>query len=209
MAKIIMFVYGDIATDARVQRAASVVSCNNDLTLVSLKSDQTVVTTKYKQEFVGRKQNGCIWLFDAIFSTINIVRKSKPDIVYCHDYYSSLLAYYLVLTNYSGKIVYDAHELIIPEDGITDRRLRFFYWFERKIVKKVDLLVCASQERGRIMVNHYGLEKDPIIIPNVSVLTVNNDINTQKYLNNLRHFFEIKSCLCWSCIKGTATGVIT
>ena len=191
MARIIMFVYGDITTDARVQRAANVVCHNNDLTLVSLKTDHLLEEIKYKQSFVGGKRIGPLGLFGAIVSTIRLIKKYKPEIVYCHDYYSALLAFYLIKTKYSCKIIYDAHELIIPEEGRVDRRLHFFYWFERHVVNNVDLLVCASQERGRIMQSHYHLREHPLVIPNVSVLDVARNEITKRYLDNLKSFFEI------------------
>ena len=130
-------------------------------------------------------------IFASIWTTWRIICKQRPDIVYCHDYYSAILAYLLLCTRYSGKIVYDAHELMIPEEGRGDRRLMFFYWFEKRIVKKVDLLVCASKQRAEIMQNHYGLKSTPTVVPNISQLEINDDdLDTSNIISSLDGFFK-------------------
>lgn len=189
--KMLMYVYNDITTDARVQRAAEALCHDFQLTLVSTQKGKQVKDGNYKNLLVGGKYSGALGIFDTIKSAIHIIRREKPDLVYCHDYYSAILAFILLITHYSGKIVYDAHELIIPEEGHKDRRLRFFYWFEKYIVKKVDLLICASEQRGEIMKEHYGLAKKPFVVPNISQLQVNDyDAEVQRILASLKIFFS-------------------
>lgn len=191
MKKILMYVYNDIITDARVQRAASALSDSFELTLVSTKCGKIVHDSDYKNILVGGRFHGAMDLLDSIFSTFRLICKEHPDVVYCHDYYSAILAFLLIITRYSGKIIYDAHELIIPEKGHKNFRLSFFYWFEKKIVKKADLLICASEQRGEIMYDHYGLGKKPFVVPNISQLQMNDESNDVKnILASLGDFFE-------------------
>lgn len=191
MKKLIMYVYNDITTDARVQRAAEALAGDYDLTLISTQKGKTITDKSYRNVLVGGRLKGAMDIFDTIFSSLRFIRKQKPDVVYCHDYYSAILAYLLIKTRFSGKIIYDAHELMIPEKGHKDRRLNFFYWFEKRIVKKVDLLVCASEERGQIMKRHYGLKNVPYVVPNISQLSVNDeDEDVKAVLATLTDFFS-------------------
>ena len=190
--KIVMYVYNDITTDARVQRAADALAADYDLTLISTQKGKLIKDNNYKNLLVGWRSQGMTNIMATIMGAWRIVRKQHPDVVYCHDYYSSILAYLLIKTHYSGKIVYDAHELIIPEDGYKNNRLSFFYWFEKRIVNKVDLLICASKERGSIMKEHYGLQNAPLVIPNISQLQINDeDKDVQSILDSLKDFFSI------------------
>ena len=188
--RIVMYVYNDITTDARVQRAANALSVGYEVLLISNQKGKKVVDSNYMNIFVGGKRKGLLGIIESIWSAIKIIKSQNPDLVYCHDYYSSILAFYLLKIHYSGKIVYDAHELMIPEKGQKDRRLNFFYWFEKRIVKNVDLLICASKERGQIMKEHYCLSAEPVVVPNISQLQVNDDDkDVRSILHSLKDFF--------------------
>ena len=75
---------------------------------------------------------GCGIFLMNIYEAYKIVKHEKPSIVYCHDYYSAILAFMLKSRKYCKHIVYDAHKLIIPEPDVRDRRLAFFHFFLRK-----------------------------------------------------------------------------
>lgn len=190
--RILMYVYGDISTDARVQRAANALKKDFDVTLVSTQKHKKIPEFDFESILVGgRFSNSMLDFFDTIWQTWKIVKKQKPSILYCHDYYSALLARLFLGRKDCKKIIYDAHELIIPEKGVKfTLRSRFIYNNEKNIIKKVDLLLCASDKRGEIMKIHYNLQILPITIRNISQLSVNNcDEKTQDIINSLKDFF--------------------
>ena len=187
--RMIMYVYNDITTDARVQRAANALADHFDLTLISTQKGKEIQDQKYKNVLVSGGASK-LNLFGSIYAAFRCIRKERPDYVYCHDYYSAVLAYLLLKTKYKGRIIYDAHELIIPEKEYPDRRQSFFYWFEQRIVKKVDLLICASKERGDLMQKHYKLITTPLVIDNISQLAISSDSETADVLKSLDSFFQ-------------------
>lgn len=189
MRKLLMYVYGDITTDARVNRAACALAKSYDVTLISTNCGKLENDTDYKNILICSSGIGIQKLVNNIWETYKIVKASKPDILYCHDYYSSLLAFICLNRRHCKKIIYDAHELIIPEPGLKDKRQYFFYWFEKRIIKKVDLVICASKERCEQMVNHYGLKVVPTVIRNISQLTIGKDEQTREIMNSLENFF--------------------
>lgn len=188
--KLIMYVYGDITTDARVNRAATALADKYDVSLLSTNFGKDVKDTIYKNILIGNGGIGMKNLLTNIYEAYKIVKREKPLILYCHDYYSAILAFMLKSRKYCKHIVYDAHELIIPENGVKDSRLRFFYFFEKLIIKNVDKVFCASKERSTIMQEHYNLSCPPIPIRNISQLMVNNDRQIQTIVSSLDEFFS-------------------
>lgn len=187
--KLIMYVYGDITTDARVNRAANALADSFDVTLISTNCGKEVDNDRFKNVLIGSASTGMKNLLKNIYEAYKIIKEEKPEYVYCHDYYSSLLAYILRSRKYCKFLVYDAHELIIPEPGVNDKRLAFFHYFEKRIINKVDKVICANQERGELMVQHYGLKYPPVAIRNISQLIINEDSQTLKILESLDDFF--------------------
>lgn len=185
-----MYVYGDITTDARVNRAANALADRFDVILISTNFGKEVKDDKFKNLLIGNASTGMKNLFQNIYQAYKIIKKENPDLVYCHDYYSSLLAYMLKSKKHCNYIVYDAHELIIPEPDVRDRRLAFFHYFEKLIINKVDKVFCANKERGKLMQEHYGLEYPPVAIRNISQLTISTDSQTSEILQSLDGFFS-------------------
>ena len=189
--KIVMFVYGDITTDARVQRAASTLSKNYELILLSNNWGKTLPESSYKNILIGKGSFDMKNYFMSILQAYKIVKNENPDVFYGHDYYSALLVKLLLGRKHCKKVVYDAHELYIPQPGIPfTTRSRFFYKIEKSIVKKVDMMVCANQERANKMMEHYGLKNCPTPIRNISQLKVNDDSETSLILDSLEGFFN-------------------
>ena len=185
-----MYVYGDITTDARVNRAANALADEYDVKLISTQCGKMVSNGKFENLLIGTSKTGIVNLFKNLFEAYRIIKHERPDIVYCHDYYSALLAYFLIGRKYCKKIIYDAHELIIPEPNAKDSRLAFFGWFEKRIIKRVDLAICASEARGEKMAEYYHLTKVPLVIHNISQLEINADEDTNRILEELKDFFS-------------------
>lgn len=189
MARIVMYVYGNIQTDARVKRAAKALAEKYELILLSNDCGIAVEDNGYKNVLLKCESSGVKGYFQSVWEAMKVIRRERPDIFYAHDYYSALIARLLMDRKYCKKIVYDAHELIIPEEGIKSSRMTFFYRMERAIVHKVDLLVCASEERADIMTKHYKLAHRPLVVENISYLNENYDISKLPIANCLDDFF--------------------
>ena len=151
--KMIMYVYGDITTDARVQRAANALCSDIDVTVLSHDKGKKVEDGAYHNVLLkGWKGHSFLATIGTVFQAYKLIKHEKPEYVYAHDYYSSLLCKLLLKRKYCKKIIYDAHELIIPEEGREmGFREKLYYNTEKSIVNKVDFVVCASEERGQMM----------------------------------------------------------
>ncbi len=190
MSKIVMYVYGTIQTDARVKRAARALAGNFDLILLSNDCGIEMKDDGYHNVLLKCASSGLRGYFQSIWEAYRVIRKEKPDIFYAHDYYSALLANLVIKRKLCRKIIYDAHELIIPEKRHSDARMKFFYRMERSIVHKVDMIVCASSERAEKMKEHYHLEKSPLVVDNISYLPLGYDLSQFDFSSDLDEFFK-------------------
>ena len=73
--KLLMYVYNDITTDARVQRAAEALCHDFQLTLVSTQKGKQVEDVNYKNILVGGKYKGALGIFATIKSAFHIIRR--------------------------------------------------------------------------------------------------------------------------------------
>lgn len=95
------------------------------------------------------------------------LRHRHPDIVFAEDFFTTLPGWFAT-RRAATILVYDAHELIIPEPGVRmSPRDRFWYLLERFVVPRAQVVFAANPERARMMHEHYGLGTEPSYLRNI------------------------------------------
>lgn len=168
--KAVMAVMNTLHTDARVQRAAAALSETFDLTLIGVEKDCGF--KPFRQEILHIKQGNSIVRYkDYVKQVKQYLSSHEFDLFYAHDYFSASVAEWTKRKFPRKVVVYDSHELIFPAEGFsTTLRDSFFRFFEKRTIRSADLIVCASNERKRLMLKYYKMKKSPIVIENVSLL---------------------------------------
>lgn len=191
MKKMLMFVYNDINTDARVQRSAETLAEIVDLEVLSVGKEYS--NPKYKTSNIySSVVSNIIRYFDVIIKIIFWLKGKKYDIVYAHDFSAALPALFMKVFKKCDKLIYDAHELYIPEKGLSfTPRDKFFYRLEKELIKRADLIICAQEKRGEVMVEHYDLKSKPVTIRNISKLP-QNDVQLDPVLQKRSNDFFTK-----------------
>lgn len=93
--------------------------------------------------------------------------RRQPEVVVAEDFFTTLPGW-LASRMARSRLVYDAHELIIPGEGERlSRRDRFWYSLERWVAPRSDLVIAANPERAALMAEHYGLERQPESMRNI------------------------------------------
>lgn len=185
---MLITVYNDIERDARVLRQID--AFQPFLHIDILCCDKTNMfsgspTVKSLPIVEGKSLSEVsYWDYLKACKQINL---KKYDYIYCNDYYSCLPVVWYSKKKCSNKIIYDAHELIVDCKKV---RERFFRCMERKAVYAADTVICASDQRKRIMMEYYKLEKAPITIRNISKLSITDVI----YTNEEKSFFADSRC---------------
>ena len=172
-----MGLYGNVDNDGRVKR--SIISLKEDYKInlfsFSKRKDYSIKDVnieKIKLHYFIKHPPFKIIYFMLIF-IIRII-KSKPHIVYLHDYYFAGVGKIIKIFS-SALIVYDAHEIIIPmKTEKPNLRKMIFYYLEKKSIKYFNQIICANSKRALIMKNHYKLDKTPIVIHNYPKISKEN-----------------------------------
>lgn len=93
--------------------------------------------------------------------------RRKPEVVVAEDFFTTLPGW-LASRIARSRLVYDAHELIVPAEGERQsRRDRFWYLLERWVAPRADLVIAANPERAALMAEHYGLATKPECMRNI------------------------------------------
>lgn len=185
MKKMLMFVYNDLSTDSRVQRSLSVLNRLFEITVIC--TGGAVDYPNVECIVIESENSGRMRYFDTILKTLSLMKSYKYDCLYLHDYYSCVLSLFV---HRKKTVIYDAHELIVPDDNMPDNlRDKFFRVFEKRAVKIADLIIVANEQRGLLMSNYYHLRQPPFCVPNYSELPMDNGYSMS---NELEQFFTSK-----------------
>jgi len=168
--RVLMGVYGVVACDGRVLRAAKALAETCDLILMGrashMRCEELPFDVRHVQVpgFWGFKPARLLWFWIAwVWQAI----RTRPEAIYACDFLM-LLPGWLASRILRAKLVYDAHELIVPDQGrfrCLDHRI--FYSIERLLVRRADLVIAANDARAAIMQTHYGLQRRPTAIYNI------------------------------------------
>lgn len=168
-----MCVFNEIDFDGRVQRASETLSEIADVTVFSVDSGNDFHSDKFRSITVKRPnliRSAILGHLKAWVGLWRIAMREKPDVVHAHDCFMAFPGW--VAAKLAGaKLVYDAHELVIPEPRGSEMQLtvRDMIWYrlERVAVIRADVVIAANEERAAIMIEHYGLKRAPLVIGNI------------------------------------------
>ncbi|WP_373358243.1 glycosyltransferase [Acinetobacter lactucae] len=112
--------------------------------------------------------------------TIFILYKIKPAVVNAHALGVlpfALSAKYL----FKSLVVYDAHELETEQVAGMNLRKKISKWFERKLIRKVDMMIVVSESIADWYVNEYDIKRPSVVLnaPNKRELKANNHFREQ------------------------------
>lgn len=204
MTKMLMLVYNDLNRDARVQRSYKSLREKYDITVVSVGNQETEFYSKNNIVIMNAGKTSISNYLSYVKAVIRISKSEQFDLVYGHDFYSALPMFMMKLKRKTFKLIYDAHELYFPNSQeIFSMRDYFFYFFEKKIIKKSDLVICAQEKRSEIMKKHYELKEYPLVVENISILSDRESDKTRQILSDNKYFFSTKA----TCI--VYAGVVT
>lgn len=190
--KVFMMVYNTLDTDARVQRAANALSKIGDIRLFGI--DQNVNLNGVKSSVINiSSKNNMLRYFEFCHKAKMIIKKNTFDVFYAHDFYMAELAIWVKKKYPKVTLIYDAHELFIPQAGQPwSKRFEYFYRKEKQVVKCADLVIAANKERADIMKTHFNLDKTPTVVRNISFLPHIEDEFAKKILQDTKAFFELQ-----------------
>ncbi|HOI84452.1 MAG TPA: hypothetical protein PLP48_00115 [Acholeplasmataceae bacterium] len=188
--KLVMVLYGDLSTDARVKRSAKALCSSFDVEVFNLFSTDNLEHYKKVPIFYKKKSFGGLTYLSYILKIFPRLLKNDYSIYYGHDIFSTIPLFFVSIIKRKKKFIYDAHELYIS-DLKNSFKNKILLVFQKLYMKKCDLIIAASEERSKIMQKEFSLEIKPLVIRNISFLPQNNNEGYQLLSEKHKDFFKI------------------
>ncbi len=102
-------------------------------------------------------------------SVIDAIIKEKPDVIHANDL-NALIPAYEAQKKLGCRLIYDSHEINVENYTGSRQALvaRYMRFKEKRIVKKVDKMVCVSNAAAEYFKNEYNIPK-PMVVTNCSL----------------------------------------
>ena len=168
--RVLMGVYHVLAYDGRVLRASKALAETCDLIVVGRASHVKCENLPFDVRNVRLPRFrglGPVRLLLFWIAFVWQAIRTRPEAIYACDF-PMLLPGWLASRIVRAKLVYDAHELIVPDQGrFRSLDHRIFYYIERLLVGRADLVIAANDARAAIMQTQYHLLRRPTAIYNI------------------------------------------
>ena len=160
--KILFLDYDYISHDQRALETIDSLSLIGDVTVLSLESESMGRGIK---NYSPSKRSYALFLLESF----KLILKSKPDVIFLHDYYCALVLWFLKSFNIPGYVFYDSSELYYdkPIDGLSGLKTFILNVFEKRYIGLADTIFAANIERAQIMKDIFQLETTPLVIDNI------------------------------------------
>ena len=106
---------------------------------------------------------------DITNAVYNAIIETKPDVIHANDL-NALIPAYKAAKKLGCKLVYDSHEIYVENFFLGGKKMyaRYLKHKEKKICKKLDVMVCVSHAAAEYFANEYKIEK-PMVVTNCSL----------------------------------------
>lgn len=99
----------------------------------------------------------------------NAIIAQKPDLIHANDL-NALIPAYKAAKKLKCKLIYDSHEINVENNEYINKKLwkKVLYLKEKKLVKKVDLMLCVSNAAAEYFSKTYKIKK-PMVVTNCAL----------------------------------------
>lgn len=173
--KILVLLYGDFDYDGRVQRLVNVLAKLGEVIVLDVAETQIIEGNLgcLRERLHPASNWGNVRRHLAFWTAaLRCSNAIRPQVVMAANFFSAFPG--RIAASLSGaRLVYDPYELIIPELG---RRMPLrdliWYWLERLVVQRAEVVIAANTFRAEKMRQHYGLSVMPAVFRNIPMPTV-------------------------------------
>jgi glycosyltransferase involved in cell wall biosynthesis len=173
-ARIMVLLYGTIEFDGRARRMIEILSQLAEVLLVDVHYGdsgeplpEASSRVRRRTLFLPRRTSNLVCHARFWVHCLQQARAFQPTTVVAEDFFTTLPGYMSARLS-NAKLIYDAHELIIPSDGQRlSARDWFWYMLEKLVVHRADLIIAANLQRALLMQEHYGLPSSPTFLRNI------------------------------------------
>lgn len=173
--KILVILFGTLEFDGRMRRILDILHPIGEVFLIDITSKK--IESSKLLDNGEQRHSVCVegqgqFVRHLHFASVvyKRARVFKPDVVFAANFFTTITGY-ICARRHAAKLLYDAYELIIPENGVKmSWRDRFWYMLEKFVVPSADLVIAANPERAKLMAEHYSLGDEPAYMRNIPPL---------------------------------------
>lgn len=201
---IVILTYGIIGHDGRLQELVKTSNEIGNTSVIGIVLDKELVDQYSFFVDTRAKRFNPFTYINFIMHSIRVVRKLEPiDILIIDDFTASIVGFIIYGLFHPPVLVQDSRELYIDKKmpGLGN----VFLYFEKKLYSRTDLLICANEQRAKVMQERFNLSVKPYVFENIRILDGNYDVNTlkQKYKSLSSDEIKIISTGGCSLARGT------
>lgn len=180
----LMILYGTLEYDGRAQRLLSILKTLGNVFVVDVapQVETESICAVPRRSVQMPFKAGVVQRHLRFWRTVLAeVLHYRPQVIVGANFFTTFPACISAML-VGVQFIYDAHELIIPEPGISmSWRDRFWYRMEQFTIRRADLIISANEDRARLMQTHYNLVNMPIVMRNIPYKTkVENSVTVEK-----------------------------
>jgi hypothetical protein len=165
--KILMLSEGNISYNGRLIELHNVMKKIGDVTLISLANseDDRVDANHY----IIKKRKGKLKKLAYMIKSFMIARNVNFEVLFIDNTEACMIGLGLIICLKPQKIVLDSRELYLKEEKMS-WKMRLLCFFERKVIRRADVHICANKYRANLMKKIYGLAKEPLVFENIRMI---------------------------------------
>lgn len=204
-----MLVTNPCTTDARVLKEATSLSKDGHELVIWALSKKEIPTFQQKDGFCIKrinkkmKENSFLGKLEHSPKFIYHSIKENADIYHAHDL-STLLECYIASKWNRSKVVYDSHELFIRDFNNKNNSRNIYYYLERFLIKKVNLVITVNDFIAQELQQRYKLQNVPSVIMNCPSLRNSNECSTN---NELKSKYDGKNIIVFQGVIREGLGL--
>lgn len=122
------------------------------------------------------------------YSIFKAMKTKKIDILFIDNRKATIPALIIKLIKKPKYIIQDVRELYIT-DEVKHIAGKIGCIFEKKSIKKADIIICANKYRSEIMKNYYGLDSYPLVYENIRSLKYSSKGIEKELDKRYGHYF--------------------
>jgi len=114
--------------------------------------------------------------------------RTKADIIHANDL-DALVPAFIAARKLKCKLIYDTHEVFLQNNWVYNNRIFYHFWkfFESRIIRKVDLVVCVSNAAADYICELYKIKRPMVVTNCVNRITATRDIIKHNGFEVLMH----------------------
>lgn len=166
--KILMISEGNITYDGRLIELYNSIKTFADITLVSIadsESDRLDVNHN-----IIKKRYGKFKKLFYVVKSLKIAQKTEFDVLFIDNTEACIGGLAIIKYLKPKKIILDSRELYLKGDCMS-WKMKVLTFFERRVIKKADIHICANKYRAELMKKIYRLKNLPITFENIRLIS--------------------------------------